>query len=354
MLHSVVVVYRHYLLFPSIWLVLVFLICPTLYSSQDVPALQTQQPGLDRLVSPLAEKISQSGNRKIVVMPLADSKDNVNALGAHLSRQISERLNKLFPGTQMLNPETLHVSNQLDSNLEVSESDIENLKKLAWSAGAEICILGDFAPFKDDEIGISLHAWKSDQSLLADSYGNIPLTVRMRELSPKPLIYTPPADGIFTAGVGGVSWPTPLNPSIANSPSHSRDLQGAGLVSMNLVVGTNGGVQQIVILESSSASLSSRVEKMFRSLRYAPAKAPDGTAVPARLHLTFAVVELELTVAVDGSVRQARVLESPNQTLSDKAILSAKKWKLKPAIGPGGRPVIAKVQTEITFTLYSK
>jgi TonB family protein len=286
-------------------------------------------------------------------MPLADANDNVNALGAHLSRQISERLNKLFPETEIINPEALHVPTRSESNVEVSEPDTEKLKELAWSAGAEICILGDFAPFKK-EIGISLHAWKSDRSLLADSFGSVPLTPQMRDLSPKPLVYTPPVDGIFTAGVGGVTLPEPLNPSAANSTGQNGDLQAAGLISMNLVVGTNGAVQQVVILESTSASFSSRVVKMFRSLQYAPAKAPDGTAVPTRFHLTFAVVELELTVAVDGSVRQARVLESPNQAFSDKATQDVKKWKLKPAIGPGGKPVMAKVQTEIRFIVHSK
>jgi TonB family protein len=320
---------------------------------QGAPALETPQSGLDTLVGPLAEKLSHSGSHKLVVMPLVDAETNVSALGAHLSRQISERLNKLFPEIEIINPETLHIPTQSESNAEVSEPDIEKLKKLAWNAGAEICILGDFAPFQED-LGISLHAWKSDKSLIADSYGSIALTSEMRDLSPKPLVYAPPVNGIFTAGVGGVSLPKPLNPSAANLTGQNGDLQGAGLVSMNLVVGMNGAVQQVVILESSSASLSSRVVKIFRSLRYAPAKAPDGTAVTARFHLTFAVVEVELTVAVDGTVRQAKVLESPNQTLSDKAIQSVKKWKLKPAIGPGGQPVIAKVQTEITFTLYSK
>jgi TonB family protein len=346
------VAYRHYLWFAAVW-VLGFLICPSLDSWQGVPVSPNQQHGLDALVSPLAERLSQSGNHKVVVMPLADANDNVNALGAHLSHQISERLSKLFPRIEIIDPETLHIPPQSESNVEVSEPDIEKLKKLAWSSGAETCILGDFAPFRE-EMGISLHAWKSDRSLLADSYGSIQLTPQMRDLSPKPLTYMPPVDGIFTAGVGGVTLPEPLNSSSANSTGQNGDLQAAGLVSMNLVVGTNGAVQQVVILESSSASFSSRVVKMFRSLQYAPAKAPDGAAVAARFHLTFAVVELELTVAVDGSVRQARVLESPNQGFSDKAIQDVKKWKLKPAIGPGGKAVMAKVQTEIRFIVPSK
>jgi TonB family protein len=350
-LHSVILANHTHLRSFGIWLVLVSLTCPPARSWQDSPVSHTQQPGWNMLVKPLAETFSQS-DRKIIVMPLADAENNVSALGAYLSGQISQRMKELFPQIEIINPETLKVPARSDSKLEVPESDTEELKTLAWSAGAEICILGDFAPFKD-EIGISLHAWRSDRSMLADSYGSIPLAPEMRELAPKLLKYTPPADGIFIAGGGGVSWPKPLSPSKSNSTGSNRDF-GAGLVSMSLVVGTDGEVQQIVILESSSASLASRAVKLFHSLKYTPAKAPDGTAVPARVYLKFAVVELELTISSDGSVQQARVLESPNQSLSDRAIQSVKKWKFKPATSPAGQSVAAKVPTEITFTLYSK
>jgi len=251
------------------------------------------------------------------------------------------------PEVEIINPENLHVKSRMDSGGQSSESDLEELKQLAWSAGADICVLGDFAPY-NDEIGISLRTWNSDRSSLLDIYGSIPLNSKMRELSPTPLTYTPPADGIFTAGSGGVSTSRPLNPSIANSAGQKHESYGAGLVSADLVVGINGAVRQVAILDSSSALLASRAKKIY-ALQYAPAKAPDGTPVPARIHVTF-----ELTVAADGSVRQATVLESPNRTLSDQAIESVRTWKFKPAISPGGQPLEARVPTEIMFTLYQK
>lgn len=98
-------------------------------------------------LSRLAENISRSGNRKVVVTPLADAKDKVDALGRYLSRQISETLKELAPEVEIINPENLHVKSQIDSGGQISESDIEELKQLAWSVGADICVLADFAPY---------------------------------------------------------------------------------------------------------------------------------------------------------------------------------------------------------------
>jgi len=102
-------------------------------------------------------------------MPLADAKDNVDALGAYLSRQISEMLKELAPEVEIINPENLHVKSRMDSGGQSSESDIEALKQLAWSAGADICVLGDFAPY-NDEIGISHASHLELRSIIALGY----------------------------------------------------------------------------------------------------------------------------------------------------------------------------------------
>jgi len=86
-------------------------------------------------------------------------------------------------------------------------------------------------------------------------------------------------------------------------------------------------------------------------LKYTAATAPDGTPVAVHLLTDFAVVELEITVATDGSVQQARVIQSPKKAFSDRALDSVRKWKLKPATGPGGKPVVAKVAVELSFRL---
>jgi TonB family protein len=322
-----------------------------LYAKQDANILAVPQQGFDELVRPITEKIFLSGRRKIVVIPLADTDDNLDALGGYLSQEVSRRLARAIPGTQIVDSRTLHLPSTTDSKLDSSDSDIERLKNLAWGAGADICILGDFAPFKG-EIGVSLHVWGSDGSLLADSYGGIPVTREMRDLASKPLKYTPPRDEIFAAGRGGVSRPIVIKSSASNLENWARKTLGAGFVSMELVIGPEGSVQQITTASSSSASLASRVEEKFKSLLFTPAAAPDGTPVPVRVHSEFAVVELELTVGTDGRVQQALILKSPNQAFSEQALRAVQKWKLKPAIGPGGNPVAAKVKTEITFTLF--
>jgi outer membrane biosynthesis protein TonB len=38
--------------------------------------------------------------------------------------------------------------------------------------------------------------------------------------------------------------------------------------------------------------------------------------------------------------------------LEEKAVAQVKNWKMRPAIGPNGKPVNCRVQIEVTFHLY--
>jgi len=38
--------------------------------------------------------------------------------------------------------------------------------------------------------------------------------------------------------------------------------------------------------------------------------------------------------------------------LEEKALSQVKNWKMRPALGPSGKPVNCRVQIEVTFHLY--
>jgi TonB family protein len=56
-----------------------------------------------------------------------------------------------------------------------------------------------------------------------------------------------------------------------------------------------------------------------------------------------------VVVTDKGEVKDIRVVEAPNKSLADTAVDAVKTWKFKPAIGPNGKPVTAKVIVEVTF-----
>lgn len=63
-------------------------------------------------------------------------------------------------------------------------------------------------------------------------------------------------------------------------------------------------------------------------------------------------VLLDVLVSADGRVSSPVVIKGPGMGLEEKALESVVKWKMRPANGPGGKPVACRVQIEVTFRLY--
>jgi len=61
------------------------------------------------------------------------------------------------------------------------------------------------------------------------------------------------------------------------------------------------------------------------------------------------VVVLDVTITTDGKVIDPVVVRGPGLGLNEKALAQVKKWKMQPALNPGGKPVNSRVQIEITF-----
>lgn len=333
---------------PAVAIILTILATMNLHAQK--PRLAQAQEGVEALATPVAKMIRDSGKSSLVVMPLADSEGSIDALGANLARLVSESLEKAVPGIRIIDPATLRFPGESELGHLHSASTTEILQGLAKDAGAEVCVLGDYSRFKD-QVGISLHAWNSDRSLLAESFGGIPFTQEIQAAASKPLFYTSPADGIYSAGLGGIGKPECINCFSLKTPSSSTGMAGAGFVSMNLVVSADGTLTSAAILESSSPSLSTRIQKELHKMRFNPALAPDGSPVNARVHFQYSLIRLKIKILTDGSVGQARVVESPDPHLSDLAVQTVKTWKFKPAAGPGGETSPYETIVEISFML---
>lgn len=63
-------------------------------------------------------------------------------------------------------------------------------------------------------------------------------------------------------------------------------------------------------------------------------------------------VTLDVLVTTDGRVMDPRVIKGPGLGLEEKAIAQVRNWKLKPAIGPSGKPVNARVIIEVAFRIF--
>jgi len=72
----------------------------------------------------------------------------------------------------------------------------------------------------------------------------------------------------------------------------------------------------------------------------------------ARKAKYMGTVLLDVIVTADGRVIEPRILHGPGLGLEEKAIAQVKNWKMRPALGPNGKPVTCRVQIEVTFHLY--
>lgn len=83
-------------------------------------------------------------------------------------------------------------------------------------------------------------------------------------------------------------------------------------------------------------------------MQFSPALAPDGLPVNARV-FRYSLIRLEIQILTDVSVGEARVVESPDPSLSERALHTDKTWKLKPATGPDGKQSLSTTIVEISF-----
>jgi len=60
---------------------------------------------------------------------------------------------------------------------------------------------------------------------------------------------------------------------------------------------------------------------------------------------------LDVIVAADGQIAKPMVLKSPSDDLSEQALETVRKWKMKPAPGANGKPTDCRVQVEVAFHL---
>jgi protein TonB len=63
-------------------------------------------------------------------------------------------------------------------------------------------------------------------------------------------------------------------------------------------------------------------------------------------------VLLDVTVTTEGRIINPVVIKGPGLGMEEKALAQVRNWKLRPALGPGGKPVNCRIQIEVTFHLY--
>lgn len=255
----------------------------------QAPRASAQLPGMKTLITPLAQKIAVSHKHRIVVFPLIGKDQENFYLGAWLAKQISAGISDAVTGLQMVDASSDRIPIDENSSTGHPAYNTKLLDRAAKKTGADIVVTGNFAPYGTG-LGISLIASKRGyRDNLAESNGEVEITSEMKTLLVKPLDFSPPPDGVYLAGWGGVSTPKCVE---CPDPAYSDEARRNGL---------------------------------------------EG------------VVVLSIVIRPDGSLKQIDVEQSPIPVFAWSAVDTLKRWRLQPASGPNGKPVTARTRVVVTF-----
>jgi TonB family protein len=83
-------------------------------------------------------------------------------------------------------------------------------------------------------------------------------------------------------------------------------------------------------------------------------KCPPATPFPpeAAQHRFQGTVFLEITADENGYAKDITVIKAQPYGLTERAVATVRLWRLKPAIGPDGKPAAVRVEVEVVFHLY--
>jgi len=179
-------------------------------------------------------------------------------------------------------------------------------------------------------------------------------------------------------------------------PEGARKQRIQGTVVLEALIGTNGAVDDVKVLRPMPGGLTEAAKNAVRQWKFEPARNAKGEAVPVRYVLAvrfrFAGAEgepvstskqlpegatgpvavshpspvypeaarrkrlqgavvLRVDVGVDGSVRQIGVVRGLPDGLTEAAVEAVRHWKFRPAMDPGGHPMVAQVTETVRFRL---
>lgn len=257
------------------------------------PATFAQQSEIDALASRVAQRITASGKKRVVLLDFHAVNGKIVPLGVWLADQFSAALAKAAPNLDIIDraqhKAILDASQpSLDGRFDQKTEDV-----LCKSVGAEIAVPGSIGP-AERAVGITLPPFDvcnpSHPKKIEPTNGKVPLSKEMEALLPDGETLLLPG-GLWQSGAGGATEPTCVH---CPSPPFSDE---------------------------------------------AVRRNKEG------------IVRLEVVVTPEGRATNVRITKGAGYDMDEKAVEFVQQWKLKPAIGPDGNPVPARVLVEVSFRL---
>lgn len=255
----------------------------------------------DDLARRLIDKLSSADKKGVLVIDLANPAGQRQDFGKWLADRLYLSLAKESPGIELIDRTQLYASlrDQLPSDQRIN-TKIANT--LGNSTGANTFVLGSYGIIDDDDLGVTLIAYRLSEGgppappnyMIGMIDGKIPLTKEVRDHLTDPLDSLRPKDGIYLAGVGGISMPTCIKCPVplmhvpdVDVPGLLRDKGAGGDVGLDLVITAEGRVSDPTISNHVGYGVDELYLKAAADWQFTPATDPNDKSVP--VHMRFNV-----------------------------------------------------------------
>jgi TonB family protein len=240
------------------------------------PARAQQPTDLDKLVAPIADAISRSGKHKVCVLPLLGPDDKYTELGLSLAKRISATLAATVPGFQEIEP-PVEKSSSESGQQSYSPAAIAEIGR---KSGAEVIVSGSFS-FFETGLGVTLSVSEVGEKKFPTLLnGLLSFTADIPRPPEQSVSSSQGEPKTYSAGEGGVGLPRCIHCPDPNYPESLRSKQREGIVTLQIVVGTDGRVSRIQVVKASGAEFADLAMSAAKKFRFEPAKGPDGRPVP--------------------------------------------------------------------------
>jgi TonB family protein len=270
--------------------------------SGNQPLRQDKISGFDSLVRQLAGKFTDVDRKGVLVMDLKPAVGEDGAFGGWLAEQIASFLAKSDQLIALKERSRLAPALYALNLKPTDEFHAESAIALANVVGAHTVIIGSYGA-AENGVGLTLAAFRASEFARMQStsllIGMVSGKVSLVELGGHldvPLDSLKPKDGIYNAGVGGVSIPSVIKIFYPSMKVPDIDLQGllrekrqGGTIVLGCVITPDGRATQITVYQGIGFGVDEQYVKALRNAEFSPAVDADGKVLTARFQMTFAI-----------------------------------------------------------------
>jgi len=232
------------------------------------------------LAQQLAANLNKCGVKRIVIVDFEDPFKRVDEFGVWLANQLAAAPGNPWGPIEVVDRKQIAAKWE---QLRIAEPyTIEPDRRLHMAKAFDATLIG--GSYSPAENGIGLQLSSAASAMPNGLIVKLAMTDEMKAHLTKPLESLGPGDGIFTAGVGGISIPACLY--CPNPQFDRRDLKGntpsRGTVLLMVVVDENGRASDVTVKKELTPHLDQDAISAVKRWKFRPATDVDGKPVATR------------------------------------------------------------------------